>query len=355
MDIVTATDQYESWLKYYTPLVEDDLARKHQFMVSAPFPFLRGTFYRWAQRWPKVCAHLTDAPVVLAIGDLHIENFGTWRDQEGRLVWGLNDFDEAAYLPYTLDLVRLATSALLAIAEQNLSLAPAQACEAIVAGYREGLDAGGKPFVLAEHHVWLRDIARACLKDPVSFWRKMEDLPLVEDTDVPVSARVVVEEALGQSLRFKRRVAGIGSLGHPRYVVVKQRDGGLVTREIKALTPSAAVWASSGSGPVEIYYEAMLNRTVRCRDPFVTLHGHWLLRRLAPDCSRIELGALSDADAETKLLHAMGWETANIHLSVSAAPIVADLKRRKDTWLEHAATEMAEDVNGDWEAWKKAA
>ena len=31
----------------------------------------------------------------LSVGDLHVENFGTWRDSEGRLIWGINDFDEA--------------------------------------------------------------------------------------------------------------------------------------------------------------------------------------------------------------------------------------------------------------------
>ena len=51
---------------------------------------------------------------MLAVGDMHVENFGTWRDAEGRLVWGVNDFDEAAKMPYTIDLVRLAASAMLA-------------------------------------------------------------------------------------------------------------------------------------------------------------------------------------------------------------------------------------------------
>ena len=35
--------------------------------------------------------------------------YGTWRDTEGRLVWGINDFDEAYPSPYTNDLVRLAS------------------------------------------------------------------------------------------------------------------------------------------------------------------------------------------------------------------------------------------------------
>jgi uncharacterized protein (DUF2252 family) len=74
------------------------------------------------------------APTVLAIGDLHVENYGTWRDAEGRLVWGINDFDEAFPLPYTIDLVRLATSARLAIQPGHLSLTSAPACAAILEG-----------------------------------------------------------------------------------------------------------------------------------------------------------------------------------------------------------------------------
>ncbi|MGL1576695.1 DUF2252 family protein, partial [Vibrio parahaemolyticus] len=72
------------------------------------------TFWRWVEVMPGVCPDLVTAPRVLAVGDLHVENYGTWRDAEGRLVWGINDFDEAFEMPYALDLLRLATSALLA-------------------------------------------------------------------------------------------------------------------------------------------------------------------------------------------------------------------------------------------------
>jgi uncharacterized protein (DUF2252 family) len=80
------------------------------------------TFYRWAQWWPEVCAALNHdkVPLVLGMGDLHTENFGTWRDAEGRLVGGVNDFDECSYLPYTNDLVRLAASARFAIEEHAI-------------------------------------------------------------------------------------------------------------------------------------------------------------------------------------------------------------------------------------------
>lgn len=72
--------------------------------------FLRGTYYRWVQLWPEVCRDCIDAPIVLSVGDLHIDSFGTWRDAEGRLCWGVDDFDKSWPLPYTNDLVRLAAS-----------------------------------------------------------------------------------------------------------------------------------------------------------------------------------------------------------------------------------------------------
>ena len=110
MNIREATRSYEGWMRRCTTVVESDLRSKHEQMREDAFLFLRGTFYRWAQHWPEICADLTQAPKVLACGDLHVGSFGTWRDSEGRLCWGVDDFDEAYPLPYTNDLVRLATS-----------------------------------------------------------------------------------------------------------------------------------------------------------------------------------------------------------------------------------------------------
>ena len=111
-----STRLYEDWLaaQLRGEIVRADLRRKHDKMQTNPFAFLRATYWRWAETVLDVCPHLQTAPQVLAVGDIHLENFGTWRDVEGRLIWGVNDFDEAARMPYALDLVRLATSALLA-------------------------------------------------------------------------------------------------------------------------------------------------------------------------------------------------------------------------------------------------
>src|SRR5262245_50177551 len=98
--IVAMTEAYEAWLRTQTAVVADDLAAKHEVMRASAFPFLRATYYDWVVTWPAALPDLHDAPAVTAVGDLHIENFGIWRDAEGRLAWGVNDFDEAAVLPY---------------------------------------------------------------------------------------------------------------------------------------------------------------------------------------------------------------------------------------------------------------
>jgi uncharacterized protein (DUF2252 family) len=110
LNIESATASYERWMRSYTAVVSSDLRSKHEQMKESPFLFLRGTFYWWAQLWPSICAELCDAPKVLAVGDLHVNSFGTWRDAEGRLCWGVDDFDEAYPLAYTNDIVRLAAS-----------------------------------------------------------------------------------------------------------------------------------------------------------------------------------------------------------------------------------------------------
>src|SRR5271170_5015238 len=153
MNFLQATSSYESWMRSCATIVESDLRLKHEQMRSDLFMFFRGTFYRWAQLWPEICPDLSRAPMVLACGDLHVNSFGTWRDSEGRLAWGVDDFDDSYPLPYTNDLVRLATSVKLLTDSSDLNIRYREGCEAIVEGYEEALRGGGCAFVLAEHEV----------------------------------------------------------------------------------------------------------------------------------------------------------------------------------------------------------
>jgi Uncharacterized protein conserved in bacteria (DUF2252) len=357
MNVVKATRQFEDWLGHRTDLVKKDLHLKHANMKATVFPFLRATFYRWAQVWPKVCPELAKAPHVLAVGDLHVENFGTWRDIEGRLIWGVNDFDEAHPMSYANDLVRLAVSAHLAAESGALRLKEKEICDSILEGYRESLRALGAPFVLGENNKWLRLIAESELRDPVRFWAKMDALPTLREA-IPVSALEALEHMMpvhGLDYRVAERTAGLGSLGHQRFVAIADWHGGQIAREAKALVSSACYWAKDHNGPPEILYQTIISRAVRCPDPFVQLRGRWIVRRLAPHCSRIELATLRAPGAELRLLQAMGWESANIHLGSRAARklILRHLQKQKAKWLHLATSAMLKAVRADWQTWKK--
>lgn len=356
MNIFQATTGFEHWLEKQLPLVRPDLALKHKSMAGAPFPFFRATFYRWLQLWPELCPGIAKAPQVLAVGDLHVENFGTWRDSEGRLIWGVNDLDEAWPAPYTLDLVRLTTSAYLAIEAEHLALSRREAAEAVEEGYTDCLAAGGKPLVLAEKHRWLRLLALGELRDPVRFWEKMQQNPPFT-TKPSAEVRKLLEEALPEAkcgYQLRKRVAGLGSLGHPRILALSAWRGSFVAREAKALRPSAWAWANNHPS-AEIHGAELASTAVRVPDPCVHFHGAWLVRRLAPDCSRIELFHLPRDRDEARLLYSMGWETANMHFgSPRAIPVIKkDLSARRGRWLHKAAKKMAEATLDDWKIWRK--
>ncbi len=156
-----------------------DLRLKHEQMRQDLFLFLRGTFYRWAQLWPEVGRDLAGAPKVLAVGDLHVNSFGTWRDAEGRLCWGVDDFDEAYPLAYTNDLVRLAASVKIGIDAEGLSIKFKDGCEAIVEGYTQSLEDGGCPIVMEEHEQKLGKLGVENFKAPKDFWGKLNRLPAI--------------------------------------------------------------------------------------------------------------------------------------------------------------------------------
>lgn len=357
MNIVKATRRYEQWLGSHTDLVQKDLRLKHASMKEAVFPFLRATYYRWTQLWPEICPDLAKAPHVLAIGDLHVENFGSWRDVEGRLIWGVNDFDEAHFGSYANDLVRLGVSAHLAAEVGHLALERQDICDAILEGYWQAIRDNGMPFVLEEKHDWLRQIADNELRDPVHFWAKMDSWPTVKG-DVPVSAIDAIEHLMpARDLKYRlvHRIAGLGSLGRQRYVAIADFHGGRIAREAKALVSSAIYWAMGKQGPTEIFYQTILGRAVRCPDPFVQLRGRWIVRRLSPHCSRIELTTLKAHAAELRLLVAMGRETANVHLGTRSArkPILGHVRKQKAKWLHRATLQMLEAIRADWKDWAK--
>jgi hypothetical protein len=356
-NIESLTASYEAWMRSCTHVLQSDLRSKHEQMKENPFGLLRGTFYRWAQLWPSVCADLCGAPKVLAVGDLHVNSFGTWRDAEGRLCWGVDDFDEAYPLAYTNDLVRLAASLKIVIDAEGLSIKLKDGCDAILEGYSESLREGGHPVVLAEREQKLGKLGVDSFKPPSNFWEKLNRLPAVRQPLAKDLKRALEKTLPGAGIKYKvvRRQAGLGSLGQERFVAIANWQGGCIAREAKLMVPSACAWLNDKIEKGQPWYEQAISSAVRSRDPFQLIDGSWLIRCLSPDSNPIDIQTLPKHSDEEMLLTAMGSEAANVHLGTKSQTkkILTDLKMRKRGCLEDAAVRMAKVLEKDWKRYRK--
>ncbi|CAM5776640.1 hypothetical protein LMIY3S_05629 [Labrys miyagiensis] len=352
MSFIKQNEQFEQWLRSQCAVVDADLEKKHRRMRKDAMSFLRATYFYWAQEIESICGNLEKAPQVLAVGDIHVENFGTWRDAEGRLVWGVNDFDEAAVMPYALDLVRLATSVRLF---PDRILPARRACDAILLGYRRGLS-NPRPTLLDEHAAWMRPMVACTDGDRRQFWRDIDELHPSEPSD---EVRKALASALpnGAQVQFHApRARGGGSLGRPRFVVVAAYQGGRIAREAKALVPSAWDWAHGGTGDIRNFTRLA---TGRCRspDPHLDVRGTFIVRRIAADSRKLDLTAEGNSLVDERILSAMGADLAAIHCADQgkAGLIEKDLENRPEDWLHKNARLAAAWAERTYEGYVKNA
>ena len=95
-------------------MAADPTAFRHKFrkMAAEPFAFYRGSACLFYADMAKLDDPWSDDRTgrVWIQGDLHAENFGTYMDSSGRLVFDVNDFDEAYLGSFTWDIRRFAAS-----------------------------------------------------------------------------------------------------------------------------------------------------------------------------------------------------------------------------------------------------
>lgn len=347
MDIIASTNRYETWLGAQTELIPHHLGLKHSLMEESSFAMLRAAYYHWTLMFRDSGITGTSCP---SAGDLHIENFGTWRDAEGRLVWGINDYDEAADLPWQNDLLRLIASALLALDEDMLDVKPSAIASAVLSGYAKGLAGKTKVYILAEKNEWLRDIAKSQLKHPDAFFEKLSAEARV---DPPDAVRHILLAGLPQGageIVFFLRQAGLGSLGRPRYAAIATWNGGWIAREVRYVCAPAQnafeISAESSTGRI-------LEKRITSPDPFRRQDQQWLLRRLAPDCVKLDIADLQHTEDQKKLLAAMGRETAAVHaVSPNLDLIRSEFESIKEDWFRGTAREFAEEIRKARKVWR---
>ncbi|AMR33439.1 hypothetical protein A0256_19450 [Mucilaginibacter sp. PAMC 26640] len=115
---------YERLTSSNAGLLPETLLLKYEAMAENAFRFYRGTcglFYQDLAQFKT----MPSSPPAWICGDLHLENFGSYRGNNKLVYFDLNDFDEALLAPAAYEIVRLATS--IFIAFESLKIEPDRA------------------------------------------------------------------------------------------------------------------------------------------------------------------------------------------------------------------------------------
>jgi hypothetical protein len=358
VDVVDRTVAYERWLAEHMQVVTADFDLKHREMAQSPVRFLRGSYYLWLER---VCTRpqLQRAPQVPIVGDLHVENFGSWRDRAGRRRWGVNDLDEVARGSYAIDLVRLAVSAVLA---PHVALSVHEVVDVVLTEWTAA--DGGTALDLDDdsaHH-----LRRLVPQRPhKQYFERLAALPVVDPDDegIPIAVQDAVAATTSDGWRpsWHRRTAGTGSLGRPRFGAFGLDDDATPhAREVKLLGPATRLWVEDvtdgAAHPVPTPDPALFDlvtATVAGPDPYERDDG-WQVRRLSPDDVRIELAGLAAKDS-ARLMRSMARATATVH-AVDAGGL-ADSRHDANAvgtgWFVDAVQEMTEVTRAGYEAFVK--
>jgi uncharacterized protein (DUF2252 family) len=118
-------DPVAEFMKYNRPFVPrgpELLRLKVARMAASPFAFFRGTFHLFAadvlnKQHEALPAISTEGAQLDLVGDVHSENYGTFKADDGKVHYDVNDFDETTSGRFTFDVARLATSLFLAARE----------------------------------------------------------------------------------------------------------------------------------------------------------------------------------------------------------------------------------------------
>jgi uncharacterized protein (DUF2252 family) len=264
-------------------LVERKLAR----IDETVFAFFRGTDELFATAWRDM--HPRDpGPALLCSGDLHLENFGACQTEDGDFRFEINDFDEALVAPCSLDLVRCTTSILLAGEVWALSPLDSTGIALVFLDrYRDAVVASAKTGKLGEiaprsgtGPVWdlLNKTAQGTqrdLLDQQTFLKKhgkrqidntsgkhppvdRKEFASVRDAVEKLGVRLKQREAY-RVLDVTGRIAGTGSLGVRRYVVLIEGDSSPDRNrllDVKEARPSVVVGAAGIPQPKRFPNEA---------------------------------------------------------------------------------------------------
>ena len=160
-------------IKFNAGLLPDMVPLKYKLMSENAFRFFRGTCHLFYEDLSKV-KKFPASPSTWICGDLHLENFGSFKGDNRMVYFDLNDFDESILAPLCWEVVRTVTSIFLAF--DTLKIKPAEAQKAaklFLATYCNIL-AGGKAYYIDPR------IARGMVRDFMKAVKKRKETDLIQ-------------------------------------------------------------------------------------------------------------------------------------------------------------------------------
>ena len=219
------------------------LAKKYAKMRKNAFVFFRGTRHLFYRDFP-VDSSLNSAPVTWICGDLHLENFGTYKGDNRQIYFGINDFDEGALAPFTWDIARLLTSIFLSVDSLSLDRFSGQPLvEIFLNSYTDTLSTGRIAAIVEDNtHGIVADLLRdiqlrkrsALLNERTKLIKSNRQLKFDTEKILKVSrqrqervtqaiynwAKTQINPDFFEVLDIGFRLAGTGSLGVDRYLLL---------------------------------------------------------------------------------------------------------------------------------------
>ena len=225
------------------------LKLKYKKLATDPFSFFRGTCHLFYEDLSQNSG-MNLAPLTWICGDLHLENFGSYKGDNRLVYFDINDFDEAVIAPCTWELVRFITSII--VGSRTLGIDEKESLnlsELYLKTYSQTLSKGKAKTVEKE-------TAKGLVKDLLESLKKRNRADfldkrtqekkgkrrLIVDNKRIIPATAAEQENVQkliknwhhttnqnadfyQILDIQKRIAGTGSLGLERYIILVEGNG----------------------------------------------------------------------------------------------------------------------------------
>ena len=367
---------------------------KYQAMAKDPFYFFRGTAHLFYEDLASANT-LPIVPLTWVCGDLHLENFGSYKGDNRLVYFDLNDFDESTLAPATWELARMVTSIFVGLNTMGIGAPEAKNMALLfLKTYAQIVSKGRSRYIEPQTakgivQSFLLKVGERKQKDLVKerTIRKNGDIgllidrkklfPIDEENDPSLTKRLTefvngwmvnIHHHRFQVIDAGFRIAGTGSLGLKRYLFLLERmdeERKYLLLDMKQAQPSCVqahvthqqpAWLSEAARVVAVQ-ERMQNISPALLRPVLFNNESYVIKEMQPTADKINFTTLKDQfDDMEDVLGNMALLTASAQLRSSGRQGSANADElmafaRDEAWIPSIieyASQYANQVKADY-------